>query len=184
MEASPCFFFITSVKLFILISNIQVLTFNTPFPHLLSLFVIAIQTLQKMIYHHGLDLHLFEDKGYWWFLFILVLGYKISISFPFPFLPPNLPYPFQISDLSFINYWCVCVFLNINCSVFIMLLVFMFSGMIICYWTSKCSVVLFPGKVYAFHSQHVLVVCSSLGRVEVRWAFPIHLMCCSCSAHV
>lgn len=53
---------IMSVKLHILISSVQVLTFNTPLPPFIVFIYNCQPDTQEMIHHHGLDLHLLEDK--------------------------------------------------------------------------------------------------------------------------
>ena len=54
---------IMSVKLYILINSVQVLTFNTPLPPFIVFVYNCQPNTQEMIHHHGLDLHL-EDKWY------------------------------------------------------------------------------------------------------------------------
>lgn len=58
----PILFPIMSVKLHILISSVQVLTFKTPFPPFISFVYNCQSDTQEMIHHHGLDSHLLEDK--------------------------------------------------------------------------------------------------------------------------
>ena len=101
-------------------------------------------------------------------------------------MPRLLFFKFMASFLLIAITWAYAyaythIFLNINFSICIMLLICMFSGLTIWYWLT-IDVLNFS------YSQHSLVACSSLCRVEVSWAFRHPLWHVywghPCSAHV
>lgn len=63
-----------------------------------------------------------------------------------------------------------------------MFLVCVFSGLSLCIKEEAEMVrVLFPEEDCFSHSQHSLLVCSSLRRLEDSWAFPVRVSCLSLS---
>ena len=75
-------------------------------------------------------------------------------------------------DICLYMYVCIYIythiFLNITCSVHIMLLICVFPGLTIWHWNT------FPRENYYFHSQLSSVACNYFCRVEALWAFPIY----------
>lgn len=103
----------------------------------------------------------------------LRLYYKyIMLFFPFLHLKPShisFLAPLQIHVVTYI-YVCTYVFLNITCSVSMVLLVYMFRRLTIRYWkngwfTCPWRKLLLPLSVF-------LVTYSSFCRVGTSWAFP------------
>lgn len=112
----------------------------------------------------------------------LRLKYNCKFS-PFPSLPPSPPIYFfhspsnSWSPFSLIVISCIYVythaFLNLTCSVCIMLPLCMFQS-----WpfgTRQSSGILFSWDDHFSHSQFSLVSCSSLGRDQAAWLSPSSL---------
>lgn len=98
------------------------------------------------------------------------------LSFP-PFKSSYifLPTPHQMHDLFLINCHCmhICyIFLNITCSVCILFLACMLSGLSIWFWRASYCARLWEDHVSCSH--HSLAACSSLSGAEACGLFPIH----------